>query len=105
MKEENLPQLARVMRVFLDSVGPERIVWGTDLPQAGVGSRSRAQTQAWTDFFKTLPESGAKYGVTFTEEERDGICHGARQEGVQQHRLRHGNEAAFRSTLGAAASS
>ncbi len=77
VKEENLPELARVIRVFLDSVGPERIVWGTDLPQAGVGSRARAQTMAWADFFRNLPESGAKYGVRFTEEERDGICHGA----------------------------
>ena len=77
VKEENQPELAKVLRVFIDSVGAERVVWGTDLPQAGVGSRARGQTETWTHIAKNLPEWGAQFGVTFTEEERDGLCHGA----------------------------
>ena len=77
VREENQPELAKVLRVFIDSVGAERVVWGTDLPQAGVGSRARGQTEVWTHIAKNLPEWGAQYGVTFTEEERDGLCHGA----------------------------
>jgi predicted TIM-barrel fold metal-dependent hydrolase len=75
VKDENIPELLRVMRVFLDTVGPYRIVWGTDLPQTGVGRRRQHETQLWTDIFKNLPEWGDKYGIRFTEEERDGICH------------------------------
>ena len=71
------PELLKVLRIFLNTKGPERIVWGTDLPQAGVGSRARAQTETWTDIFKNLPEWGKKYNIDFTEEERDAICHGA----------------------------
>ena len=63
--------------MFLDTKGPERIVWGTDLPVAGVGSRARTQTETWTDIFKNLPEWGKKYNINFTEEERDGMCHKA----------------------------
>ena len=77
VREENQPELAKVLRVFIDSVGADRVVWGTDLPQAGVGSRARGQTETWTHIAKNLPEWGAQYGVTFTEEERDGLCHGA----------------------------
>jgi len=75
VKDENIPELLRVMRVFLDTVGPYRIVWGTDLPQTGVGRKAQHETQTWTDIFKNLPEWGEKYGIRFTEEERDGICH------------------------------
>ena len=74
VKEENIPELLKVIRIFLNTKGPERILWGTDLPQAGVGSRARAQTETWTDIFKNLPEWGKKYDIHFTEEERDGIC-------------------------------
>lgn len=72
--EKNIPELLRVMRVFLDSAGPLRIVWGTDLPQTGVGRKRQHETQLWTDIFKNLPEWGDKYGIRFTEDERDGIC-------------------------------
>ncbi|MFN8535231.1 MAG: amidohydrolase family protein [Dehalococcoidia bacterium] len=74
VKDENIPVLLRAMRVFLDTVGPERIVWGTDLPQTGVGRKAQYETQTWADIFKNLPEWGEKYGVRFTEDERDGIC-------------------------------
>jgi predicted TIM-barrel fold metal-dependent hydrolase len=72
--DENIPELLKVIRVFLDRKGPERIVWGTDLPQAGVGGKARAQNERWVDIFKNLPEWGNKYGITFSERERDGIC-------------------------------
>ena len=75
VKDENLPQLMKVLRVFFDTMGHERVVWGTDLPM--VGSGSRRLTERWVDIAKNLPEWGAKYGVTFTEEERDGLCNGA----------------------------
>ena len=75
--DENIPQLMKVIRVFLDSKGPERICWGTDLPQAGLGGKARGQCERWSEIFLNLPEWGAKYGVTFTEEERDGICYKA----------------------------
>jgi predicted TIM-barrel fold metal-dependent hydrolase len=70
----NLPQLMKVIRVFLDRKGPDRIVWGTDLPQTGVGGRARSQTERWADIFKNLPDWGEKYGIRFSAEERDGIC-------------------------------
>ena len=75
VKDENLPQLMKVLRVFFDSMGADRVVWGTDLPM--VGSGPRALTERWVDIAKNLPKWGAKYGVTFTEEERDGLCNGA----------------------------
>ena len=75
VSDENLPQLMKVLRVFFDTMGHERIVWGTDLPM--VGSRARSLTERWVDLAKNLPEWGAKYGVSFTEEERDGLCNGA----------------------------
>ncbi|MCS7002277.1 MAG: amidohydrolase family protein [Dehalococcoidia bacterium] len=77
--DHNVGELLRVIRVFLDTVGPNRIVWGTDLPQAGVGRKRQFQTQRWTDIFKNLPEWGERYGVKFTEDERDGICFRAAQ--------------------------
>lgn len=78
--EGNIPQLLRVIRVFLDRMGPGRIVWGTDLPQAGVGSRARGRTEVWTDIVTNLPDWGARHGIDFTEEERDGLCFGAAEE-------------------------
>ena len=75
--DENIPELLKVVRIFINSMGAERIVWGTDLPQAGVGSKARGQTERWVDIFKNLPEWGKKYDINFTEEERDAICHGA----------------------------
>ena len=77
---DNIPQLLRVIRIFLDRVGADRIVWGTDLPQAGVGSLARGRTERWTDIFTNLPDWGARYGIDFTEEERDGICFGAAEQ-------------------------
>jgi predicted TIM-barrel fold metal-dependent hydrolase len=74
VKDENIPELLRVMRVFLDDVGPGRIVWGTDLPQTGVGRRRQHETQVWTDIFKNLREWGDKYGIRFTQEEEEGIA-------------------------------
>lgn len=72
--DENIPELLKVIRVFLNRKGPDRILWGTDLPQAGVGHVAREQTEKWVDIFKNLPEWGDKYGIKFTEDERDGIC-------------------------------
>ncbi len=80
--EGNIPQLLKVVRAFLDRAGPDRIVWGTDLPQAGVGSRARGRTEVWTDIFKNLPDWGARHGINFTEEERDGICFKAAEEAL-----------------------
>ena len=77
VEDENLAQLMKVIRVFLDVKGPDRIVWGTDLPQTGVGGKARSQTERWAEIFKNLPEWGEKYGIRFTEDERDGICNGA----------------------------
>jgi predicted TIM-barrel fold metal-dependent hydrolase len=85
MKDENIPQLMKVLRVFFDSMGPERVVWGTDLPM--VGSRPRALTERWVDMAKNLPEWGAKHGVTFTEEERDGLCNGAARQVLSNVKL------------------
>ncbi len=78
--ERNIPQLLRVIRIFLDRVGPDRIVWGTDLPQAGVGSLARGRTEIWTDIFVNLPDWGSRHGIDFTEEERDGICFRAAEQ-------------------------
>ncbi|MFN8535212.1 MAG: amidohydrolase family protein [Dehalococcoidia bacterium] len=75
--EQNIPKLISVIRTFLDRVGPERICWGTDLPQAGLSSKQRRETEIWADIFKNLPEWGEKHGVAFTEHERDGICYRA----------------------------
>ena len=80
ISDENLPQLFKVIRIFLNRKGPERIVWGTDLPQAGVGHLAREQTEKWAEIFKNLPEWGDRYGIKFTEEERDGICYRAAEE-------------------------
>lgn len=80
MEEEHLPAFFRILRELLDRAGAERIVWGTDLPQTGVNSRQRAVTKLWADVVKDLPEWGAKYGVAFTEEERDGICYKAAEK-------------------------
>lgn len=74
VEEGNIPKLLSVMREFLDKVGPERICWGTDLPQTGVNSMQRRQTETWADIFKNLPEWGDKHGIKFTEDERDGIA-------------------------------
>jgi predicted TIM-barrel fold metal-dependent hydrolase len=74
VKDENIPQLLRFLRVALDQVGPQRICWGTDLPQAGLSSKQRHETEVWTDLVKNLPEWGEKHGIRFTEAERDGIC-------------------------------
>ena len=78
--DENIPQLLKVLRVFLDRKGPDRIVWGTDLPQTGVGSKAIAENERWSDIVRNLPQWGEKYGITFTNEERDGICSGAARE-------------------------
>ena len=75
--EQNLPQLLRVLRVFLDVMGSDRVVWGSDLPQTGVGSAARARTRRFAEIALELPEWGERYGIAFTEEERDGLCHGA----------------------------
>ena len=80
VEEHNLPQLMRVLRVFLDVMGPDRVVWGSDLPQTGVGSAARARTKRFAEIALDLPAWGARYGVTFTEEERDGLCHGAARQ-------------------------
>ena len=56
-------------------MGPERIVWGTDLPM--VGSEAVNNTLTWSDIARNLPEWGSKYNVNFTDEERDGLCEGA----------------------------
>lgn len=77
VKDENIPQLLKVIRIFMDVMGSDRIVWGTDLPQAGVGGKARAETEIWTDIAKNLPEWGAKYDIHFTPQERDDLCHGA----------------------------
>ena len=47
-------ELLKVVRIFINSMGAERIVWGTDLPQAGVGSTARGQTERCVDIFKNL---------------------------------------------------
>ena len=75
VNEENLEALLKVLRVFFDSMGPERIVWGTDLPM--VGSEAVNNTLTWSDIARNLPEWGSKYNITFTDEERDGLCEGA----------------------------
>lgn len=80
VKDENIPQLLRFIRVALDSMGSRRIVFGTDLPQAGLSSKQKHDTMTWTNIFKNLPEWGDKHGIRFTEEERDGICHLAAKE-------------------------
>lgn len=72
--DENIPQLLKVIRIFLNRVGPERILWGTDLPQTGVGRKGIHENEVWVDIFKNLPEWGEKHGIRFTEDERDGIC-------------------------------
>jgi predicted TIM-barrel fold metal-dependent hydrolase len=72
--EENIPKLLSVMRTFLDTVGPDRICWGTDLPQTAVNSHQRRQTETWADIFKNLPDWGDKHGVKFTDNEKDGIA-------------------------------
>ena len=78
--EQNLPQLLRVLRVFLDVMGPDRVVWGSDLPQTGVGSAARARTKRFADIALDLSEWGERYGRVFTEEERAGLCNGAARE-------------------------
>lgn len=80
VKDENIPELLRAMRVFLDTVGPRRICWGTDLPQTGVGRKGIYENEVWIDIFRNLPEWGEKHGIRFTDEERDGICHGAAED-------------------------
>jgi len=75
VNEENLEALLKVLRVFFDSMGPERIVWGTDLPM--VGSEAVNNTLTWSDIARNLPEWGNKYNINFTNEERDGLCEGA----------------------------
>jgi predicted TIM-barrel fold metal-dependent hydrolase len=80
MEEEHLPEFYKVIRELLDRAGPDRIVWGTDLPQTDVNSRGRQATETWVDAVKNLPERGAQHGVTFTAEERDGICYKAAEK-------------------------
>jgi predicted TIM-barrel fold metal-dependent hydrolase len=80
VKDENIPELLKVIRVFINRKGADRILWGTDLPQAGVGHVSREQTEKWVDIFKNLPEWGDRYGIKFTEEERDMLCSGAAKQ-------------------------
>jgi uncharacterized protein len=82
VKDENLPQLMKVIRVFMDTMGNDRVVWGTDLPQTGVGGKARTQTEIWTDIAKNLPEWGKKYDVHFTPEDRDGLCHVAAEQAL-----------------------
>jgi predicted TIM-barrel fold metal-dependent hydrolase len=72
LDEWNIADFWHVMDVMRNSVGAHRIVWGTDLPMRGKGYE---QTRTWVEMFKNLPEESAKFGVTFTEEERDLICH------------------------------
>lgn len=73
LDERNIGELIHVLGIMRRQVGAHRMIWGTDLPIQGTGYES---TRAWTNLFRNLPEEAAKYGVTFTQEEAELICHG-----------------------------
>ena len=83
--DDNLPQLMKVLRVFFDAMGPERIVWGTDLPM--VGSMAVNNTTKWADIARNLPEWGSKYNVNFTIEERNGLCEDATRSALSNYKI------------------
>ena len=68
----NIADFWHVLDLMRNSVSARRILWGTDMPMRG---RSYEATRTWTNMFRNLPEEAAKFGVTFTEEERDLICY------------------------------
>lgn len=71
--ERNIADFWHVLDVARNTVGAHRLLWGTDLPMRGSGFEL---TRQWVDMFKNLRERGAEYGVDFTPEEVDLICHG-----------------------------
>lgn len=74
LDERNISQFWHVLEIMRDSVGAQRMLWGTDLPM-GRG-RQFELTRRWVDIFKNLPAEARPYDVTFTEDERDLICFG-----------------------------
>jgi predicted TIM-barrel fold metal-dependent hydrolase len=73
LDERNIAEFWHVLDVARNTVGAHRMLWGTDLPMRGSGFEL---TRQWVDMFKNLRERGAEYGVNFTPEEVDLICHG-----------------------------
>ena len=73
LDERNIADFWHVLNILRNSVGAHRVIWGTDLPMRGRGYET---TRRWVEMFKNLPEEAAKYGVSFTQEEAEMICHG-----------------------------
>jgi predicted TIM-barrel fold metal-dependent hydrolase len=73
LDERNIAEFWHVLDIMRRQVGAHRILWGTDLPMRGAGFET---TRQWVNMFKNLPEEGAKFGKTFSQEETELICHG-----------------------------
>ena len=55
-----------------DTIGIERILWGSDFP----GLRSYMSLKEWTDLFKRLPSLGEEHGYRFDDGDVDALLGG-----------------------------
>lgn len=68
---ESYGKFAHVLRGFIDSIGADRIVFGTDAPTFSL----QYSEKEWVESVRELPRR-APQGDTFTEEEVSAILHG-----------------------------
>lgn len=60
---------ARILAEMRDSVGAHRILMGSDYSAGPRTTGDRSWYPGWIEYLRRLPERGADYGVSFSEEE------------------------------------
>ena len=66
-------KFAIILREMIDTVGPHRILMGSDFSAGPKTIGERNRLPAWLNYLRTLPDMSSQYNVNFTSEEIDLI--------------------------------
>lgn len=62
-----MDEFIKALHIMRDAVGAHRILWGSD----HMRGQNEEKNDKWVDLWRNLPETAAKYGYTFTQDEVD----------------------------------